>query len=126
MKKIMLLLPFCFLLFQNCDTPAQTASSAKMVDVSVEEFKQKMGEPDVVILDVRTPGETAAGMIEGAKEINVNDADFAQQIEALDKDKTYLVYCKMGGRSAKACGIMEEKGFEKLYNLKGGYTAWSK
>ena len=126
MKKIMFLLPCCFLLLQNCGDSKATNTSEKIIDVSVAEFKQKMGDPNVVILDVRTPAETAEGTIAGAKEINVNAADFAQQIEALDKDKIYLVYCKMGGRSSKACGIMEEKGFEKLYNLKGGYSAWAK
>ena len=81
--------------------------------------------PDVVILDVRTPGETAAGMIEGAVEIDFRGDNFKDQISALDKDKTYLVYCKSGGRSASACEIMQEMGFEKLYNLDGGYTRWS-
>jgi rhodanese-related sulfurtransferase len=45
-------------------------------------------------------------------------------LEELDKDKTYFVYCLAGGRSAQACGIMKQLGFEKVYNLVGGISQW--
>ena len=107
----------------------EAASTAKAVpqgiqDVDVATFKAKMENDNVVLLDVRTGPEVAAGKIEGALEINVLEDDFQAKVDALDKDKTYLVYCKAGSRSAKACKIMEEAGFKDLYNLKGGFTAW--
>lgn len=80
---------------------------------------------DVVVLDVRTPVEAAAGKIENAKVINVLAEDFEQNIKQLDRDKTYLVYCRSGRRSANACNIMANSGFKKLYNLEGGYNAWN-
>lgn len=94
-------------------------------DIDVNEFKSKMGDENIVILDVRTPGETAEGMIEGAIEIDYRGSEFAEKINQLDKEKTYLVYCKSGGRSGQACQMMKKAGFREFYNLDGGYTAWS-
>ena len=107
----------------------EAASTAKAVpqgiqDVDVAAFKAKMQDENVVLLDVRTAPEVAAGKIAGALEINVLEDDFQAKVDALDKDKTYLVYCKAGSRSARACKIMEDAGFKDLYNLKGGFTAW--
>ena len=80
---------------------------------------------DMVLLDVRTADEIAAGKIAGALEIDYFGDDFAAHIDKLDKDKHYLVYCKSGGRSAKSIVLMKEKGFNKCTNLEGGYTAWN-
>lgn len=104
---------------------APPAAPQGIQDVDVAAFKAKMQEEGVVLLDVRTPQEVAAGKIEGALEIDVLADDFAQKVQALEKDKTYLVYCKAGSRSARACKVMEKAGFKDLYNLKGGYTAWA-
>lgn len=79
----------------------------------------------MVILDVRTPEETAEGMIEGAEQLDYNADNFEAEIEKLDKEKTYLVYCRSGNRSGKACALMAEKGFKNLYNMKGGYRLFS-
>lgn len=100
-------------------------SGIEYIDIDVEAFREKMKDPDVVILDVRTPEETALGKIEGAIEMNYLDEHFQEQLDKLDKDKTYLVYCRSGNRSAKASAIMVQKGFKKVYNLKGGYIAWT-
>ena len=102
-----------------------TAQAAPYQDLTVAEFKQKMTEPDVVVLDVRTPEETAEGKIEGATELDFQSPDFAAQLDKMDKSKTYLVYCRSGNRSGKTCELMSEKGFAKFYNLAGGYTAWT-
>ena len=93
-------------------------------NIDVAQFKSKMTESDVVIVDVRTPNETAQGKIVGTIEINFYDPKFASKVSELDKSKTYLVYCRSGNRSAKACNIMSKNGFENLYNLKGGFNAW--
>lgn len=93
-------------------------------NLDVAAFKQKMKEPGVVLIDVRTPQETAQGKIEGAKEIDFLAENFEIEIEKLDPEKTYLVYCRSGNRSAKACALMASKGFKYCYNLLGGYNAW--
>lgn len=76
--------------------------------------------PDAVIIDVRTPAEFAGGKLPGAKNIDIFSKDFTNQIDKLDKDKTYLLYCRSGNRSGQACNIMAGLGFTKLYNLAGG------
>lgn len=86
--------------------------------------KLKEENPKVVILDVRTPKEAAQGKIRNAKEFDVSDSSFSTKIKQLDKSKSYLVYCRSGVRSVKACNIMFKNDFENLYNLKGGYNAW--
>lgn len=93
-------------------------------NLSAEEFAGRIGAPNTVILDVRTPGETAGGVISGALELDYRAPGFAEEVAALDKDKTYLVYCASGGRSGKACEMMKEAGFKEVVNLKGGYRAW--
>ncbi len=79
-----------------------------------------------VVLDVRTKKEYSEGHIPGSVLIDFNSDDFEQQVKKLDKNKTYLVHCAAGGRSARACKKMEQLGFKKLYNLEGGMGAWEK
>ncbi|WKK79493.1 rhodanese-like domain-containing protein [Marivirga arenosa] len=94
-------------------------------NIGPEEFDKLSKEPNTEIIDVRTPAEKEEGFIEGAKMINIMGPDFANEINALDKDKTYLVYCRSGNRSGTACGFMASNGFDKLYNLDGGINAWN-
>lgn len=103
-----------------------TLLSTPFTNASVEEFAILMNEKNVIVLDVRTPRETALGIIEGAIEIDIKNPSFVDQINKLDKDKTYLVYCRSGRRSVTACNAMSELGFGHLYNLVGGYGAWVK
>ena len=106
-------------------TTAEDASAGPYTDLDVAAFKAKMADDNVVVLDVRTPAETDRGIIEGAVLIDINGPEFAEKVSQLDKDATYLVYCKSGGRSVRACNAMAEEGFGDLYNLLGGYEAWS-
>ena len=100
---------------------ATTSSTAIYERVDNETFQAKLGDPNVVLLDVRTPGETDRGVIDGAVLIDYRSADFKEKVAALDKEKTYLVYCQGGGRSAKACSMMQGLGFKEIYELKTGY-----
>lgn len=81
---------------------------------------------NLVVLDVRTPEETALGMLPNAIEIDVNGPDFIRAIDSLDREKHYLVYCRSGVRSVAACKLMHTAGFEHLTNMLGGYNAWPK
>lgn len=94
-------------------------------NLSPEAFKQSMAEQEnVVLLDVRTPGEVAEGKIEGAIAIDFFANDFQTKVNALDKDKNYFVYCRSGQRSGQACQMMDQLGFKSLVNLDGGFLAW--
>lgn len=122
MKQLFVLVFLTVASLSSCT--AQTAPEG-YTDVEPAEFIAKMAEPNVVILDVRTPEETAEGMIEGAEQLDYNADNFEAEIEKLDKEKTYLVYCRSGNRSGKACALMAEKGFKNLYNMKGGYRLFT-
>lgn len=95
-------------------------------NIDIETFKAKMTEhPDAVILDVRTPAELVEGEIPNHIMINFNAPSFVDDVQDLDKDKTYLIYCRSGGRSERACQMMSQMGFKDLYNLMGGIHAWN-
>lgn len=72
-----------------------------------------------VVLDVRTPAEFADGHLEGARNIDVGSANFAEQIAVLDPDAEYVVYCRSGSRSAAAVAGMAAGGFDHLTDAGG-------
>ena len=106
--------------------PAAAEAGKAFKNVGVEEFQKLAADKKHVVLDVRTPKEFAAGHIAGAVNIDFNAPDFAKKVEALDKDKTYLVHCAGGVRSTKACQKMTEIHFKQLFNLEPGFRAWEK
>ena len=101
-------------------------AQAKFKNIGVDQFDKLRQQTNAVVLDVRTPKEFAAGHIPGAVNIDWNGADFASKAAALDKSKTYLVHCAVGGRSAKASDKMTGIQFTNVYNLEGGMKAWEK
>ena len=107
---------------------AGKTAAAKIQNVKPEQFDalRKADTSSTVVLDVRTKEEYREGHIPGSVMIDFNADDFEQQVAKLDKNKTYLVHCAVGGRSARACKKMEKLGFTKLYNLEGGMGAWEK
>ena len=83
-------------------------------------------DSNAVILDVRTDGECAEGIVEGAQIIDfLNPSHFMTEIEKLDPSKSYYIYCRSGNRSGQACMILDQKGFAKTVNLIGGMLAWN-
>jgi len=97
-----------------------------MADLSQAQWEQQLKADDnAFILDVRTEEEVEEGYIPNAKNLNIFKGQaFIYELEALDKNKNYYVYCKAGGRSGQACAIMNEMGFENTYNLMGGFSQW--
>ena len=79
-----------------------------------------------IILDVRTQGEFEEGYIPGAMLIDVNESDFKEKVNSLDKSKTVFVYCATGIRSEKAASILKDSGFKKIYHLEDGLKSWNK
>ncbi len=96
------------------------------VKKAVEMINQTSEEAPLVILDVRTKGEFDSGHINDAINIDVKSASFKEKLSKLDKDKTYLVYCRSGKRSTRAQNIMKELHFKKAINILGGFIAWQK
>ena len=81
--------------------------------------------PNAVLIDVRTPEEFAAGALPNAINIDYKAADFKDKMGQLDKTKPVFLYCAKGGRSADAATVCKEIGFSEIYDMEGGYTAWS-
>ncbi len=87
--------------------------------------KKLFSEKNAVIIDVRTSEEFDLSRIPNSKNIDFyNPQNFMQEIEKLDKDNSYFVYCRTGVRSANSCQLMSELGFKKVYNLLGGIVEW--
>lgn len=100
--------------------------STSFEDVSVEQFQQLIGKNGAQLIDVRTAEEYENGHLKNALLIDYLAADFkTKAFDGLDKTKPVLVYCASGGRSAKSAKIYKDAGFEKVYNLVGGFKAWS-
>ena len=78
---------------------------------------------DLVLIDVGTPGDFAEGHIPGSISLPLG-ASFEGKSKNLSKGKTYILICPTGRRSATAATFMIQKGFEKVYSLKGGITGW--
>lgn len=93
--------------------------------LDVSKYEKKMTQPDVQIVDVRTPEEFAEGHLENAINIDITADDFESKIAALDKEKPVMVYCKAGGRSAKASSRLNELGFKNISDLEGGIINWN-
>ena len=89
--------------------------------ISVSEFANRPA--DVQLVDVRTPGEWRAGVIDGALLYDIYSSDFEKRISELDPAKPVYVYCAVGGRSGNASAKLKKMGF-KVYDLRGGMDAW--
>lgn len=93
--------------------------------VDIATYEKQLKQPEVQLIDVRTPEEFSQGHLENAKNINIMAEDFDAQVASLDKSKPVMVYCKSGGRSARASERLKELGFTMITDLEGGITNWN-
>lgn len=82
--------------------------------------------PEIIVLDVRTPGEIQNGHIQGAIFADFNSSEFESQLAELDRTAPYIVHCHSGGRSTKALTALEEMGFTNITHMDGGISGWNK
>ncbi|QLE00468.1 rhodanese-like domain-containing protein [Galbibacter sp. BG1] len=80
---------------------------------------------DVVLIDVRTPEEFEGGHLKQAKNIDYRAPGFVKAVSKIDASKKIYLYCKAGGRSAKASKVLDSLGYTNVTNLDGGFDAWS-
>jgi len=97
-----------------------SSDTAAVTDIGAAELIEVVGEPETVIIDVRTPVEYAEGHVPGALNIDIASPTFNDEIAALPADQTYVVYCRSGNRSAQAATIMADAGFSDVYNVDAG------
>jgi sulfur-carrier protein adenylyltransferase/sulfurtransferase len=108
---------------QFCGIPAQEPKVTEG-EIEVTEVKAMLDRGDnFVLLDVREPHEYQIASIPGAKLVPLGEV--ARRLDEFDKNADIVIHCKSGMRSAKACGILKQAGFEHVRNMKGGILAWS-
>jgi rhodanese-related sulfurtransferase len=109
---------------------ASSENTSIIEDVNLKEayaiILDNLSNPDFVIIDVRTPEEYASAHIEDAINMDFYAEDFDEQLDELDRDKTYLIYCQSGNLSGKALDKMEALGFREVYNMLGGIANWER
>jgi rhodanese-related sulfurtransferase len=93
-------------------------------EVSPPEAVRLINREDALLLDVRESNELKSGKINGAKHIALTVLRERVSELARDHDRAIIVYCNSGARSAQASDILRKNGFQKLYSLKGGISAW--
>ncbi len=97
----------------GCAAPTTPAFQDITTAQAAEMMADRQDDPDFVILDVRTAEEFSEGYIEGALNLDFYDTEFRSKLDVLNKDRTYLVYCRSGRRSASALDTMAELGFKE-------------
>ncbi|WP_373438567.1 rhodanese-like domain-containing protein [Metamycoplasma equirhinis] len=100
----------------------------KEVNTNIAEdiINKNKNNPNFQLLDVRTQGEINEQYIEGMINIDFKKSNFKDEILKLDKNKTYLVYCRTQNRSSEAAKLMHKNGFKYVYWMYGGITQWLK
>ncbi|WP_017305329.1 molybdopterin-synthase adenylyltransferase MoeB [Spirulina subsalsa] len=119
---------------QFCGIPQAKAEEERkrqtMAEITVQELKQLLdsGSNSFVLLDVRNPNEYDIAKIPGSVLVplpEIEDGPGVEKVKNLLNGHRLIAHCKMGGRSAKALGILQEHGIEGT-NVKGGILAWSR
>ena len=110
-----------------CKTPRWQLLKGQIQNLTPSEFKGKIEkEKAAILIDVRSPEEHEVNPLPNSLNINYLGDGFWEQMEGLDPSKTYLIYCRTGRRSLRACTLMKNGGFDqtKVFNLDGGMVAW--
>lgn len=115
---------FAFLII-GISGQAQTVEKDSINVITIAEFEKMAAKKKNMVVDVRTPEEVSEGHLAGALNINFLGENFSQEIQTLNKNKPYLLYCRSGSRTRRAADQMQKAGFKKVYMLEGGITAWN-
>ena len=105
--------------------PSASTSGSGVRALPATEAAQLLDDPDVVVLDIRTPAEVAQGRLPGAVVLDFHSPQFAERVAELDRSATYLMYCRSGNRSSSARALMTQLGFEDVVDVRGGILEWA-
>lgn len=119
--KMKSLLPLLILMLASFST-----ISAQRTQLNSPEIKEVLTKnKSILILDVRTAEEFAAGHLKGARNIDIRQQDAYSKIDKLNPKVTYLVYCRTNHRSGMAVDYMMQKGFKTVYQMMDGFPGWA-
>jgi len=118
-------------ILQGCTTTEDNKSLLKtqtLLDITAIEsyalIKNNTENPNFIIIDIRTPEEYKSGHLADAIIMDYYENTFEKEIDQLDKEKIYLIYCRTGRRTGLAMEIMKDLNFFNVYNMLGGITQW--
>ncbi len=97
------------------------ATNPAVAEISLEELESR--DPGAIVLDVREPVEYAAGHVLGA--VNLPQADLADRLDELPRDRPLLLICQGGYRSQRAAQFLNQMGFEQVARVAGGTAGWA-
>ena len=131
MRKLLLITAICSVVFVSCKEQVKTTneqqetviSNIKMVSPQ-EVYDALQEDTSLQLIDVRTPEEYGVTHLKTSQNICVTTPGFKEKAAKLDKFLPVFVYCKKGGRSARASEILAEMGFTQIFDLQGGINNW--
>jgi len=94
------------------------------MNISPKKAFELLSKDNVILLDTRSPEEYQESHIKNSKLIDLTNPSFMNDINKLDKNKTYILYCHTGGRSSYINQIMLNLGFQNVFNIEGGIMYW--
>lgn len=126
--KILSWMLLLLIFISGCITDPDEQENKVLQNMSAEEtyqlIEENKGNADFIIIDIRTEVEYDQGYIQNAINIDYYLPDFSQTLQNLDKNKTYLIYCRSGNRSSNTLNRMNKLDFMEVYNLEGGIIIW--
>ncbi len=122
-RSLLLLILALSILVTACssDTTTQSIELVSPADVAQVIADDPAG---LVVLDIRTPEEFNEARLADAIMVDFYADDFADQLDTLDKDVPYVMYCRTGNRSSDAVKTMKGLGFVEVYEIDGGIVNW--
>ena len=92
------------------------------MDISVDEALRLWKNKEVIIIDVRTPGEYRDGHIPGV--VNIPLDELEKRMGEISREKKTVLICRTGNRSAQGTKLLRSKGFNNVFNSTGGMSTW--
>ncbi len=109
----------------NCNVNRWQQLKTRLRNLSPEDFKSAIeSQPGAILIDCRTPGEFAFSRLPAAVNFNYLSQNFVEEMEKMDPEAIYLVYCRSERRSLRTCTLLQNGGFKNVYNLDGGLVSW--
>ena len=105
----------------KCDVKKYDEIELKEAFIVIE---KEANNSNFIILDVRTPNEYKEEHLENAQLLNVKSTYFVDELEKMDKNKKYFVYCRRGKRGRIAVNLMKKQGYIDVHNITGGINKW--
>ncbi len=108
-----------------CEIPRWQVLKSQITNLDPDDFRQRLQETEGgILVDVRTVSEVLEYTLPGSYHIDYLGGDFLDQLEVMDRNITYFIYCRTGRRSMRTGVLMHNWGFKNLINLEGGLAAW--